>query len=300
MEDFNNPLARKRVGNARYSVGIGYIVLPVDIERLNYIQNCFNTGKVCILTEDGEFIVDVHITIEALNNIKFPLENDENSLVLGSAVTFINEPINNRPIIIGCLQKTDEIFSKSENEFNFFKKGNNGGSIMVSGQAEKGIFLININANDIGKAIITVNGKNGSEFDLNVNGKANINCTESLNIKAGSKLNFSIHKPEQEAKETLIAYQEGVGLNYKDEFDNEIIAINDEIQIKARKLRFNEGGEPILLGNKTISFLKSLIDEISKITTITAIGTQPIVNIAQIIALKETLDPIKSQINFTD
>ena len=56
----------------KYTVGRGYIALPVDLERAQYIRDCYKNNQVCILTEEGGFLTRLPISPEILNFIEFP------------------------------------------------------------------------------------------------------------------------------------------------------------------------------------------------------------------------------------
>lgn len=73
----------------------------------------------------------------------------------------------------------------------------------------------------------------------------------------------------------------------------------DNVHITSPKISLDNGGatENAVLGNSLITALNSVVDEIAKITTTTAIGPQPILNIAQVQLLKTKFNSILSNIN---
>jgi len=75
---------------------------------------------------------------------------------------------------------------------------------------------------------------------------------------------------------------------------SEIVVENGKVSILSEEVIHNEGSEPMVLGDTLADFLTDFVDEVSRITTATAIGTQPILNIAQVIALKQKINSIKS------
>lgn len=79
--------------------------------------------------------------------------------------------------------------------------------------------------------------------------------------------------------------------------DSTSVNVGDNVTIKSQTTQISNGGtvEPAVLGNALSTVLNNFIDEVAKITTATAIGTQPILNIAQVIALKSTVSSIISK-----
>lgn len=300
----DNPMLKHTPGNERDHFGVGNIVIPLDVDRAEFIAHCLNTSTVSILTQN-EFISEVDVIAEVIDKLEFPEQSTSDKLELGSLVVFINEMNHNRPIIIGTINKSDRfVFNLKENENRVFKKSNdNNTTYNHSVQPEQGTVHLNLNSlNKDTNFIINVNGQTKGNFVCTSNGSiifnANIldsNVSERLNIKAKS--------PSKGAKETNINYTVGTGLSYLDEFSNKIEAIKDNINIETSntnintdKFFINDGSEPMLLGNKTVSLIDKLISACEKLT-IASFGTPP-VNVLEFTALKLELETIKSSISF--
>ena len=60
------------------SVGIGYIIVPPDVDRQKYIDTCYAKETVSMYLDFGGFSVNnVRISVDALNLIEFPKEGED-------------------------------------------------------------------------------------------------------------------------------------------------------------------------------------------------------------------------------
>ena len=97
-------------------------------------------------------------------------------------------------------------------------------------------------------------------------------------------------------QKTTLRYKVGEGLEYKDEFDNEIAVKDGEVTIVSKKINHNEGKEPMVLGDSLADFLGKFIDTCMKLTVVTPAGTSSVpVNVADFAQLKTEFDKFKSQ-----
>lgn len=215
----------------RNSAGIGYITLPLDVDRKTYIANCFKRGAISIVLEDGGVIDDVAILQEAFSKLTFPKTSSE----FGSIVFWVNIPKKNQPIVIGTLNKSNEYIGLTENEFSF-RKESEFGFVEVSGNGRNGDVNVMVNHNQgRGKInIIASNKSSTAEVNVKVKGNVNVYSTNQLNLTAESELNMKIGSSEVD---TLIKYRKGEGFQYLDEFGNEITCQKGETSIKTQSGR---------------------------------------------------------------
>jgi len=254
-----NPLARQRIPNPRYSVGYGYIVLPYDVDRGEYIENCYRTNLIDILTSDGEFVQDVRVDKNVLQEIEFPLGIDE----AGSLVVFINEIISNHPIVIAILAKDDEYDNFVEKEFKIIKSFEEN-IVTIRGQGKKGNLFIHLkapefenglyidihNSQDKGRFVIEIQG----DFALYTRKASSIQSLENVNLTAEKKL-VTVSKEDSE----LTANK---------------FLIQNSSEYSVKKL------------------LEDILTEISNITVQTSMGVQPIMNKVQVEELKNKVAEI--------
>jgi len=256
---FKNPIARKRIPNPRYTVGTGYITLPYDVDRKIYIENCYRSNIVDILTDDGEYIQDVRIDKLVLQQIEFPFNIDD----LGSIVVFVNEIVSNQPFIIATLARRDEYDNLEEKEFKFFKSFGEY-VVTVRGQGKRGNLLIHLKSpeDENGFYIDIVNSETKGKFKITIQGDYDLFVEKDVNIEAVENINLTATK--------------------------KIVAISeDDTELTAQK---------ILIQNKDKYSVKELFDEIiteiSNITVQTSMGAQPIINKIQVEDLKNKVAQI--------
>jgi hypothetical protein len=131
-----------RVVGYRNSAGIGYVVIPPDIDRTKYIDESLKSGKLSLLLEDGGVVENCIVSKNILNDIEFP--KDYNNL--GSMVAWVNKPKQNTPIIVSVLQKANEVNDLSENQMVFrtaqccFQKNPFGGLLALKTNATGSFF----------------------------------------------------------------------------------------------------------------------------------------------------------------
>src|SRR5437870_5080190 len=110
--DYN--LGTKLQDGEYYSAGLAYIVIPSDVDREKFITECYKTSTVSIFSEHNGFCNRVPIDTFSLNFINFPDKVDE----MGSAVSYLLDPVHSRPIIVGIYNTKDEISGLKENKFS--------------------------------------------------------------------------------------------------------------------------------------------------------------------------------------
>lgn len=262
--------------SSKWWSGFGYVILPKNIDRNGFIQYCFNTGTVLIISNDGEQFTDIKISKNLLNYLEFP--EDENGL--GSMIVFSRMPHSKTPIITGLISKGDDLPDWKEHQFKVGKNHKNKG-VQISGDASKGILNVSVT--------------NGSELNLSITGSGSkINVRgENLNITSNKMIatirdSFSIKlKKVGEEGETSLSYTLGEGFSYEDEFQNILRIKNNEIEIQ---------GEKFNISNKNSYSVKNLLDDIveqiSLITVQTALGQMPIMNKVQVEQLKTKIAQI--------
>lgn len=276
-------------------IGVGYVIIPTRVDRDAYVATCFRRERVTILGEAGcGMIKDCYISREALREISFPKDDKE----LGTAITYIVNSYNPKPIIIGILSKESESQLLEEGEFRLEKTFNNS-KVSITGRAQTGDILIDVENNDgKGSLIINVTGKeDGSALKINCKGDATIYSDDTVNIETVGVINIKSIDKTDETKFSLIK------------------VVNDNVNITpvdGGTFTISSGSEPILLGIKTVDQLtkelnisKAILQIINGATIATASpGTPDTLQVALKAALagKTNADysKIKSEISFTD
>jgi len=297
-----------KIPATRYTVGIGYVILPSEVNREEYVINCFRTETVTILTEQNEFLIDVKVDKWNIQLLEFPQKVKE----LGSAVCYINLEVQNEPIIIAVLSKLDESNELGENEFRLLKATKNG-TVSISGRGDEGNLFINVDSKleKGGKVFLNVtNDDKKAELNIHVKGKIDILSEGEIKLRATELLKLIVSDAGVDDKEAIIQYEKGVGFSYIDEFENTIIITEDKTSIfnKAgnKFLELNKDGislgsegkskEAAALADTLAKLLKDILEGLIQAKTATAIGSQPLLNVATFIQLKKEVDKIKSKV----
>lgn len=289
----------------KYSAGIGYVIIPSDSDRDAYIQKCIRTGTIGILTDDGGILWNVMCNRSDLGFLEFPTVAEYgNKASLGTAVAWVNIPVRDQAVVVAVLDRTDEGAFFQEHQFKIVREFG-GGLIEISGKGDTGdLFITASSESDTGSINIkATNTSRSAKINIFAKGEINLDAVGDVNLQASKSLNITVHDPSVDDKSTTISYEKGTGLQYKDEFDNEIIANDSNVQIKAaKKVNLGDGAEPAVLGDTLEQFLSDLVDQIKLITVPTAFGPSGTpINAAAFAALVSTsLARIKSSYSNTD
>lgn len=203
------------------SGGIAYIILPGDIERVDYINNCYRSGKVSILTEESQRYDNVPIGKHVVPELVFP----ETVGALGSQIVWINIAKYNQPTIIAIIDKNDEVIPVLENQFNL-KKEFKDNLVEIYGDAKSGIITIKTKGVGSNQSKLIVNIENTDEngqLELNVDGQIDVNSKGTINVNSADGITLNIKRPDNnlpanQQVSTVIKYERETGFTYEDEF----------------------------------------------------------------------------------
>jgi hypothetical protein len=282
-------------------VGIGYIVVPPQIDINEYIEHSFRTGTISLALENGGIIDNVAITKEAIQNLNFP----ESSTTLGSQILYVSLPRKNQPIAIGSISKNNEFVNFSKNKSSLRRATKNYVSEVLV-DADKGTIIITSNSSVIGGGdiyILSTNKDKSSKLTLVVSKDINIS-SQNFTLTNSKKLSFIVKDKDIDNNITQITYEKGVGLTYNDEFGNKIICSSDNIQLSPNsKLNIGDGNEPMMLSNTFKDILDDFTDIVSNLSeacaeitvTVASFGSPTPIpnNAASFINIKSKLSDIK-------
>lgn len=275
--------------------GIGYVVIPDNIEAAEYVQRCYRTHSISIGGGNGASAMhNVKVTEGVLNNIKFP-----NGDKLGSAVVWIRESFTNKPIVIGVLKSgeagfvdryQDRMYQEIANQIvDIFIDAMNS-RISISALGNKNVpaeILIKANSGNKRGDVVKLVSKDklygeGKRYELKL--------SESIDllINDGEKDILSIVGNEKEYR-------------IKDNWGNEFIINEENCQILTNKFNVGKGTEQMVLGNTLADLLKELIDAILNMTVLTHAGPSGTpINAAKFSEIKSKVDTILSELSNTD
>lgn len=277
--------------------GVGYIVIPNNVNTAEYVQRCYRNHSVSISGGyDSTYMHGVKITEEALNKIKFP-ENDNG---LGSPVVWLRDSFTNRAIVIGTL--------KTAGESNMVQ-GSQQRLVQETAQSVVEMFLdalnctINISAqgNENVPAVINLKASSGTDEGdvVNIISKDRI-VTDSRHIKVNLTEDFelTINNGEDDILHIVGNEEE---LHITDHFKNEAIFNEENVQILTTKFNIGTGKEQMVLGNTLINLLSQLIDAILNMTVLTHVGPSGTpINAAAFSEIKGKLEEALSKLSNTD
>jgi hypothetical protein len=262
-------VGKSGLDNGLGNAGMGYIVVPSNVEREDYIKYCYKNHVVCIKTEDFEFIKDVPIDEDVLQKIEFPTGEKSN----GSCVGWVKMNKTSHPMIVGIfrLKNTGNDIS-NENSFQIVRKFQ-GNFVTIQGDANKGQINIAVqgDSTDRGQLKIAVTNVEDSNtacnLELYVQGVMDVIAEKDLNLKAADSFNITITDPEKGKKKTSLSYKLGDGLTLNDEFGNKtkLDASGLDINvIKKARIRKSTNTQPAALADSTKKSLDAILDLISK------------------------------------
>lgn len=156
-------------------INIGYIIVPPDVDRDNFIANCYSKEEVSIYPETGGTSYNrVKITCDALQTIEFPEEGD----AFGSMVLFFLHPIQRYPIVFGVLDKKNECKLLQWKQFKLVKSYKNS-EVDIVGDAARSSLLIKVkggNGNSSNFTIMVQDPESKGTLNLMVQGNINLMC----------------------------------------------------------------------------------------------------------------------------
>ena len=275
--------------------GVGFIVVPDDNTREQYIKDCYRTSTVTINGGYGYgYISSVKIFPDVLQKIKFPITQNDR----GTPVFWVRENFSNRPIVVGILSEEGYTNLLKENQQRIVQQiGDNIVEIFLDANSA----LLNINVVGTSETPSTINVKNSSGSDKSVlnietDGQASVSANT---IVATSRKEFNIFLKNSKNEELISITGNEEKTEYKDHFKNKIVSDKDNVNIQVdKKFNINGGKEPMVLGDTLAKLLDDMLKAIQAITVISPVGVTSVpVNIGDFAAIQAKLDTIKSKIS---
>jgi hypothetical protein len=270
------PLAQQSFPKSRRNSGIGYIMLPTDLDRDEYIKTCYRTGTVSIIGEEGFDVAHrVRIGKIAIQLIEFPNSSNE----LGSGVFWVKLANQEEPIITEVLFNQAEGLDNEEGDFTVSKGDIDSNSSFLL--TKDGKYLISVSSNKEGVAVVDIKAVSENETGLiNIfsNGILNISSTKETNVKSNGTVRVQ-------------------GTNEDETELSEIVVENGKVTVLSEEIIHNEGNEPMVLGDTLAEKIDKILDILLNAKTATSIGLQPLdpKSLTDLQSLKTQLDEFKSK-----
>lgn len=305
----------------RKSVIIGYVAIPADVDRADHVKYCLQNHIATIRTNEGEFIRDCPIAygfIGVNEGFIYSLEFPGDPTELGSQVVALNVPKSDIPIIIGCLPMIDGTVHIPGEDSLSFSRGSSEGSFLIEGDGLKGILQMVADGGDQENGgVVSIRAMNEAKSAVISLGtdKFNLHTTKRTEVLSNEEFEVIVKNKQQDDKKASIKYTKGVGLQYKDEWDNEVLTEEGKVYMKeggsGKVFEIEEGelsvgseggsDEAMAMGDTLKEKLEALIDAISQLTVPTPSGKSGTpVNIADFQQIRSELQEILSEIATVD
>tara|TARA_R110000772_G_C13310332_1_gene440682 strand:- start:76765 stop:77664 length:900 start_codon:yes stop_codon:yes gene_type:complete len=202
----------------RPSSGTGWIIIPVDIDRGEYIRKVYETGYCMIVTDANYPLREVAIPKHIIRELLFPLQTGDR----GSLVSWVSTPKYDQVIIFGILQEpagsspyregslVDELDSSDTRVSRVMSIKDKSYTVsIISDEQDKGGFGVKVQGGD-----------KTTSISFNLDGTADIKSDDILNIFSENEFNIKIASKEDEIS-TLKLTKAGI-LTYVDRYANEM------------------------------------------------------------------------------
>lgn len=249
--------------------GVGYIVVPDDITREQYISNCYRTHTVTINGGYGYgYICQVRIFPDVLQKITFPLSSKER----GSQVFWVRENFSNRPVVIGILSEDGLTNLLKENQDRIVQEID-GKIVEIFQDANTATLNINVIGTTDVPANINIKVASGSEDSVvNVISDGHLNV-DANQVQLTARKDVSLYLKDGMDKELFSLIGNADEVTFKDKDGNRITINADNVNIvPANQFNVNDGKEPMVLGNTLVNLLKEILQAIQQISVPTPHG----------------------------
>lgn len=274
------------------SGGVGYLVVPEEIDRVQYIEDCYRTQTVSINAGEGYgYFNAVRCPQNVLENLKFPTENNR-----GTPVLWIKDGMSHLPVIVGWLRKEGDYYALGENQWRT-SRGNDKRNVEVFIDGNTSTLQINVLGDEEEPANVQIklsSQNKDSVFNLSSDNEVQLTGVNKTTLNSCKEIQMLVK--EEGEKKFQMKYTLKEGFLYEDEFGNSIRCVDKLIEIKSEQINHNGGNEPMVLGNTLQEVLSDILTAIQKLTVISPTGATSVpVNVADFAKIQQRLSDIKSK-----
>lgn len=309
-EAVRKSLGSTGIRTGKNQVGIAYATVPNDVDRGNYIKDCFKTQRIMMRDEYGGSWKNVFVSKNLMNDIIFPDVSGE----IGSCVVWVRVPKHNIPVVVGILDlKSAYNIVQQENQFRLQRRSKTANSVDLNASADDATFNISVTSTENGKGKLSINISNPDQtasIDVYVKGAIKVFADKKIELVSNEELLLDIVDDELNVK-AKFRYKLGEGWELVDEYGNLLSFKDKKILVKegtngklvsitdsAVFLGEDNATEAVVLGNKLVDVLNDLLTAIRQIIVVTPAGnsTLPLVNDTSFATIQAQLNSILSQI----
>lgn len=275
------PLSRQ----SRPTVGFGYISLPDQMSRDEYLAIIKRTGYCQIITDFNEIINSAVLPIHLMDEIEIPAEPRS----YGSLVSWLSVEKSGQVIVSHIHLKPGQMHFLGENKTTKHKVYNKT-QITECKDVESGNYLINVTT-DQQEGSIKLN-INGTSIELIAGGDIKITSNNTTSIIAEDNINIMVGNQDIMKRELNIS-NDNVELTFG---ESTVKITSNQLQLDSPLIKLGKDADQFTIkGEKLISFLIDLIKEIQLITVGTSAGPSTIpINNPQFIALQGKINQLIS------
>lgn len=318
VDDF---LGIHKVESALGTSGTGRLIIPDNIERDEYVANCFRTETISINAGLGYGTFHaVRCNVNILQELKFPKDSTE----WGTPVVWVKDEMSGRAVIVSYLHPEGEYDNTTENQkrFSAYNGLKNVEVVLDSGNSTLFVNVLGDTEFPSNMKIKLSSPNKNSFFEIYSDNAVRVAAADNVSLVSAKSVNciitnegdtavdISIDKEtistkilDEDSKEKFsMLYKLGSGLQIKDEFENFIQTKDGSVNINSNEINLGTGKEKMVLGDTLVDVLNSLIEAIMRITVTTPAGPSvpPLLNIAEFTTIKGKLNTILSNLSNTD
>lgn len=287
-----NDIGIVKVDTGVGSGGVGYLVVPEEIDRVQYIEDCYRTQTVSINAGEGYgYFNAVRCPQNVLENLKFPTENNR-----GTPVLWIKDGMSHLPVIVGWLRKEGDYYALGENQWRT-SRGNDKRNVEVFIDGNTSTLQINVLGDEEEPANVQIklsSQNKDSVFNLSSDNEVQLTGVNKTTLNSCKEIQMLVKEEGEEKFQMKYTLKEG--FLYEDEFGNSIRCVDKLIEIKSEQINHNGGNEPMVLGNTLQEVLSDILTAIQKLTVISPTGATSVpVNVADFAKIQQRLSDIKSK-----
>jgi stress response protein YsnF len=256
----------------RDSISVWKVYLPIEYDREKYIRHCFLTGTVTLINENAESVHNVKVGKMTMKLIDFPA--DEKSF--GSEVVCVTLPYSGEIRVVDVYVGKTEFDQQGEHQIKL-SKSVDGEHAQVLIDGKRGRVAISVDSDDDqGEVNISVTNSNRTgKLSVNVNGEIMVVNDGKTTVQSSQEIQLEQYDDEAD---------ERTSVNIK----------KDQVLVTSKKILLNDSDEPVLLGNKTVSLMKEILDQLGKESA----GPYPLVGRPIYTQIAGKLEELKSQLSF--
>ena len=281
------------------SAGVGFVVVPKDVNRVQYINDCYRTNTITMNGGRGYgYFSSVNVDPNVMQEIKFPTD-DENR---GTPVIWVRDSISQLPVVVASLRKQNDYYYLEQNQYRLKRGSEDVRNVEIFLDGNKTSLDFNLVGDEEEPADLNIklsSANSDSEMNVDCDNDINVNCKNSINITSNNKVMVSVK--DKGVVKMKMEYSLNSGLEYVDEFGNKIVTKDGEVDIISDKINHNNGKEPMVLGDTLVNILNELIDAIKALSVNSPVGvTSTPINTPQFTIIQNKLENIKSKISNLD